>query len=326
MIYHLLKTNRVISYLLFPLLAAGIWILKIRESMVYPFYEGEDQMIFYKLLIHPLSDYPVQAAYLALGLVIVSGILIQRIYNEYGFVRTKNLLPFSLFLLTVTGFKTMHAMHPVYFSVIFILLAIYKLFSAYDCRKPYSQLFDAGLLMGTASLFYLNILVLLPAFIVGGTILGRETRWREIVLLLAGTLLPWVFVSGFLFLQGDFAKIMQMLEANLLTQKKDIFSDYRLMIFLCYVLLLTLMGSYRIIRQYEEKKISIRQYFLVFFLIFASEVLSLFLIPSASEEALILAAVPVAFLLSNMLSSMKRSIPGEIMLYLLLGLNLFAQL
>jgi len=313
MIYHLLKTNRVISYLLFPLLAAGIWILNIRETMVYPFYEGEDQMTVYNLLIKPLSEYPKGAAMLALGLLILSGILVQRINNEYGFARTKNLLPLSIFLMTVTGFRTMHAMHPVYFSVIFILLAIYKLFSAYDCRKPYSQLFDAGILLGSASLFYLNTLILLPAFMAG-------------VLFLAGTFTPWLFVAGYLFLQGELLQLIQVLEANLITENNNLFRDHRDMVFVGYLLLLTLAGSYQIIRQYEEKKISIRQYFLVFFMIFVSAVVSLFLIPSVSGEIMILAAIPVSFLLSNMLSVMKKRIVGEIILYLMLGLNLYAQL
>lgn len=326
MIYHLLKTNRVINYLLFPLLAAGIWILNIRETLVYPFYKGEDQMPVYNLLTEPLADYPMASALLALGLLILSGILVQRINNEYGFARTKNLLPFSIFLLTVTGFKTMHAMHPVYFSVIFILLAVYKLFSAYDCRKPYSQLFDAGILLGTASLFYLNTLILLPAYVAGGSILGRETRWREVVLLIAGAITPWVFVAGYLFLQGEIMQLIHILEANLLTENNEILSDYQTMVFTGYLMLLTLAGSYQIIRQYEEKKISIRQYFLVFFLIFVSTVVSFFLIPAASGEVMILAAIPVSFLLSNMLSSMKKRIAGEIILYLLLGLNLYSQL
>lgn len=325
MIYHLLKTNRVISYLLFPLLAAGIWILNIHETMVYPFYEGEDRMPVYNLVTEPLSDYPVAAAFLALGLLIISGILVQRIYNEYGFARTKNLLPFSIFLLTVTGFKSLHAMHPVFFSVIFILLAIYKLFSAYDCRKPYSQLFDAGLLMGTAALFYLNIFILIPAFIAGGSILGRETRWREVMLFMAGALIPWVFLAGYLMLQGEFMQLVQVLEANLLTENNDLFRDYRMVVFLGYLLLLTLAGSFQIIRQYEEKKISIRQYFLVFFLIFLSAVMSLFLIPAVSGEVIILAAIPVSFLLSNMLSALKKQITGEVVMYLMLGLNLYAQ-
>ena len=44
--------------------------------------------------------------------------------------------------------------------------------------KPYSNVFNAGFFIGVGTLFYLNLIVILPAFFIGISILTRESSWR----------------------------------------------------------------------------------------------------------------------------------------------------
>jgi hypothetical protein len=325
MLYRLIRTKRVVSHILLPLLAAGIWSLQIISPSEFGFYEGENEMFLFKPLFLLLHNWAFASIILGLILLILTAILIQRINVEYGFFRIKTLLPGIIFILVTGGFQEMRNFHPVYIAIIFLLVAIYRLFSAFDQRKPYSEIFDACFLLGISSLFYLNMLTLLPAFIAGGSILGRETRWREILVSIIGFITPWLFVFTWFFLYDRIPEMISVLKDNFLTPNDRIVGNIPVMVFLVVLILFTLTGSYRIMVQYDEKKVSIRQYFLFFFLMFASSILSIILVPAASTEILLVAAIPVTFLLSNLLLSFKRAIWGEVIIYLLLGFNLVLQ-
>lgn len=325
MVYRLIKTNRVVSYILLPLLAAGIWSSQLINPSGFSFYEGENQIFLFKLLFLLLNDLPIASIVLGLILLILAAVLVQRINVEYGFFRIKTILPGIIFVLVTGGFHEIHIFHPVYIAIIFLLVSIYRLFSAFDQRKPYREIFDACFFLGLGSLFYLNLLTLLPAFIAGGSILGRETRWREIMVSIIGFITPWLFVFTWFFLFDRIPEMISALKVNFLTQNDRIVGNISVMVFLGFLILLTLAGSYLILVQYDEKKVSIRQYFLIFFLIFVSSILLIIIVPAASTEALLVAAIPVTFLLSNLILSFKRIIWGEIIIYLLLGFNIVFQ-
>lgn len=325
MIYRLVKNSRLSGSLLLVLAGIVLWGIRSFESPVYDFYPGENRMVLFYPLYQLISNSPVSSLAAGLLLVLLASLFIQRIILEYGFFRTRNLIPGVVFILITGGFGGMHFFHPVYPAIILLLLATNRLFRAFDSRKPYSHVFDAALLLSLGSLFYLNLALILPAFIVGGNILGRETRWRESVATITGFLIPWIFTFSWYFLTDQMPQLFQILDQNFLTTNNRITGDIPLMAFLGFLAILTMAGSYLILTQYDEKKVSIRQYYLVFFLMFLAMGASFFLVPSASGEALLVAAVPVTFLLSNLLLSFKRNVWGEIIMYLLAGLSIGLQ-
>jgi hypothetical protein len=321
MLFRIIKNNLVANYFLIPLLAAGIWVLQLLDPIEFSFYEGENQMVLFAPFELLLGDMPLISTLTGLLMIILAAVLSQRISVEFGFFRMRTSLPAFIFILLASGFRELHLLHPVHFALVFLLLAIYRLFSAFDQRNPFSQCFDANFILAVGSMFYFNLIVLLPAFTIAGSILGRESRWREIFISLLGFLLPWIFVFSGYFLFDQLPELLKTLQLNTLTENNRITSDNPVLYFLGYLVILTISGSYFIMRQYDEKKVSIRQYFKVFFLIFGSAVLSVFLVPAASTEALLIATVPLTFLISNQLLSLKRYIWGEIIILLLVAFN-----
>jgi hypothetical protein len=319
MIFRLIKTNRLASFVLMPILGIVVWSTSLLFPPVFDFYQGEDQMLLFRPLNRLLSGNSLVPGPAGFLLFLLAAVLIQRISAEYGFYKTRTLLPGIMFLLITGGIREYQTFHPVYPAIIMLLLGLFRLFGAFDKRKPYSQIFDATLILGIGSLFYLNLVVLLPAFIAGGKILGRETRWREIVVSIAGFLTPWIFAFSWFFFTERTTELLQILNNNFLTGNDRFAGNLPLQVYLGILGILTLAGSYLIIVQYDEKKVSIRQYYLVFFLVFVSAVASMILIPSVSAEILLVAGVPVAFLLTNLMLSFRRVIWGEVIIYLLVG-------
>jgi hypothetical protein len=233
------------------------------------------------------------------------------------------MLPAPLFVLLIGGFTQMHTIHPVYFGTIFLLLAIYRLFNMFDQPKPYPSAFDAGFWLGIGSLFYFNLIFLLAAFLIGIAVLSREYHWRAFVINLLGALLPWFFAFSYAILTEHFLELLKILEQNISTANNHFSSNIPLQIFLGFLIVLTLLGSIKIIQQYDTKKVSSRKYFTILFLIFIFSLVSFVFVPATSHEILIIMAIPVTYLISNLLVFMNSRFWSELIFTTLLGFVIF---
>ncbi len=325
MILRTLKSNRSVNYLLFPLIGVLLWLNTLLNPHAYRFFPGEKENLLFAPIIGLLENYLFVQNALALLLVILLAFLVQQVNNQYNVIRIRTMLPAPLFVIIISGFTPMQALHPVYFAAVFVLLAIYRFFNAFDKAKPYSAAFDSGFLLGLASLFYFNIFILFPAFFFGIGILARENHWRQYVLIFLGFLLPLIFALGYAFLTDSFLELLKTFERNILSPNNHFKSNIPLHILLGYLGVLTIIGSIKIIQQYDTKKVSTRKYFSVFFLIFIFSLISFAFIPATSLEMLIITAIPLTFLISNLFVFMKSRFWGELLFSILFIIVLVLQ-
>ncbi|WP_139249687.1 DUF6427 family protein [Mariniphaga anaerophila] len=295
------------------------WLKSLISPEAYPFYRGEQDNILYAPIHNLLKDYLLLQIIVTLFLVVGMALVLLQMNNKYNIIRIRTMLPAPLFVLIVSGFMSIHALHPVYFAALFVLLAVYRLFSAFDQLKPYSPAFDSGFFLGIASLFYFNAFVLLPAFLVGVGILSRETKWRELAVCLLGFTLPFVFAFSYAFVSDQVPEFLGVLESNIVTPVSTLWTNIPLMIYLGLLLVLIFFGTVKILQQYDTKKVSTRRFFVVLFLVFACILASFILVPATSVEIFVLAAIPVTFLLTNFFVFLKRRFWGELWFFLLVA-------
>lgn len=313
------KSKSAISYLL-PIPAGLLfWMKELLNPKVYPYYAGEPEGLLFQPINKLLQPCVTLQSILALTVIIILAYMIQHTNNHYNFIRYRSYIPALIFIIIVSGFTDMHCLHPVYFSSIFFIIAVYRLFDIHEKIKPYSASFDTGFLLGVAALFYLNAIMLFPAFILGLTILSFEKRWREYILIITGMLLPVIFAISYGILTDQVLEILKVMEQSILTVNNHFNKNINLLIYLSYLTFLTILGSLKILKQYDHEKVSTRKYFTVLFLLFVNSALIFLLIPSASQEMLIISSIPVTFLLSNFFIFIKSRLWGEFLFFLLIA-------
>ncbi len=273
-------------------------------GVVSPLYVPVDRL---------LGGYPLLQVLIALAFLMAMAFMMVNINNRYNFIRIRTMLPAPLFILMISGFTGMHILHPVWFGALFLLLAVHRLFSAFDKLKPYSAAFDTGFLLGLAILFHFNLYILFFPFLIGMGILSRETGWREIVLVLTGFLLPSVFVVSYAFISDQMQELFAVYEILLFSESKLFMTNSSFWLYVSFLMLLTLLGTIHIIRQYDSKKISTRKFFIVFFLIFVFSVGGVVFIPAISVEMLLIAAIPLSFLTADFFVFMRSRLWGELL-------------
>ena len=219
----------------------------------------------------------------------------------------------------------LHAMHPVYPATLFLLLAIDRIFDAYDKEKIHSNAFDAGIFLAIGSLFYLNLVFFFPLLWFGFIILKPKVNWREYVLTTIGFVLPLLAGFSYYLITGQQDELMHTLQVNFSSHQLFLMEDFPVQIYLGYLFLLTLLGSYFILSQYDDKRISSRKFFKIFFWVFLISILLIAANRAISEEIILLLALPLTYLISNFFIFMKRQFWGEVLMYLLAGMVIYLQ-
>jgi len=325
MILRILKSSGPLNYFLFLIIGILFWISSLRFPYSYGFFDGENKSILYAPIDKVTSGFPLLQVILSLIIVLFLAFLIQQINSRYSLIKLRTKLPIAIYIIIVGGFITMHTLHPVFFAAIFLLVSIHSLFSIFNNSNPETDIFNAGLFLAIGSLFYFNLIVILPAFLMSISILRRERKFREYLILIIGFIIPVLFAFSYVFFTDQLNEMLHTFLKNIITPVNHFKANYPLQGFLALLVFLTIIGSIKMMQQYDSKKVSIRKYYLVLFIIFIFSMLSFVFVPAASQEMLVIAVLPVTFLISNLFASIESVFWRELLLTLLLLTAIFMQ-
>ena len=325
MILRVLKSNRAINLILFPLMGILLWAKSLLEPFSYKYYPGENQNVLFAPIDQITKQHTWLQVLISLILVIFTGFLIQQVNDRFAFIRVRTKLPATMFVIFIGGFTNMHTLHPVFFAGIFILFAIYSLFSVFNNPNTFPQVFNAGFFIGIGSLFYFNLIMLLPAFFIGIIILCRDFHWREFAIMLIGFIVPFIFAFSYAFLTDHLIELFYTFEQNILTPVDHFKTNYALHVFLTFLIILTIIGSIKLVQLYDTRKVSSRKYYQVFLVIFAFSIICFLVVPATSEEMLVISLIPVTFLISNFFVYAQSRFWTEFLFTMLMAMAVFMQ-
>jgi hypothetical protein len=249
--------------------------------------------------------------------MITLSFLVLKLNVQYAFIRMRTFLPSILFILISSGIPELHSMHPVYPATLFLILTIDRIFNSYDKEKIHSNAFESGIFLAIGSLFYFNLAFFFPVIWFGFIILRLRVNWREYVLSTLGFVLPWLVAMFFYTITGNEQDLIKLVETNFTFHQNFILKNLSIQIYLEFLIIMTLSGSFFLLLQYDEKKVSSRKYFKVFFWIFLIAMILTIVVPAASQEMILILSLPLTYLISNYFIYMKRTIWGEIFFFLL---------
>lgn len=325
MLLKALKSNQPFHFLLIPFIAVALWIRSFVHAVAFPFYTGEDMMILYKPIRYLIGDNLLLSNISALIFIILLAFLVLKLNVQYSFIKAKTSLPPALFILIASGMPDLHGMHPVYPATLFLVLAIDRIFNSIENEIIHSNAFESGIFLAIGSLFYLNLVFFFPILWFGFIIIKPKVNWREYFLTVIGFAMPWLTTITYYFIVGIENELWYTLQMNFTPHQTFIRNNLPLQLFIGYLVLLTLLGSFFFLSQYDGKRISSRKFFKVFFWIFLISIILIIAHHAVSQEIIIILALPLTYLISNFFIFMKRQFWGEFFLYLLAAAVIFLQ-
>jgi hypothetical protein len=304
-----------------------IWtgpIIRVKKS--FSIYFDLDPMPLYGIISSILGTHPVPGIIFSILMVSLMAFMMVNLNTTLFFINERTFLP-ALFYILIGGlFPQYQLMNPAIFGAVFLMLAIRRIMESYRVQGTAYNFFDAGLLIGTGSLFYAN-LVWFGLIAIAGIALLRTWNQKELLLSIIGLLTPFVLTLGIYYVAGlnpiDFLNILVY---NIFGLNAGFAFIPAVIIAIIYTGVLLVGSLSHFFMMFGTKKVQSRKTFSLLLWVFLISMLIWFLVPTVSIEIIWIAAIPLSYFLSHYFVFLKRKVLPEIMFTLFFLMILLMQI
>ena len=317
MLQRLFSGNRITSAVMIIILGALLWIPSFMSLKTSAFYYPVRPMPLYGFLAHGFEGQVFLSKIFAFLFLLFQAVLIVRLNARFILIQERTLLPAFFFLLITAFYMPLLNFSEAIFGSFFFIIMLDLLFSTYKKEPNTYRFFEAGLVLGIASLFYARLIYFLP-FIWIVAVIIRPFYWREWLYPVLGAILPYVFIiAGSYVAGGHPMDILVTLKENLVLYYGSFEGKLNYLLVVAFVFMLIFIASIYMLRIYQFRKIYIRNYYMIFFWLFVSSLL-FFVLTRLDPGIVYVFAVPVSYILSNYFVNSRKTLGNTILFALVL--------
>jgi hypothetical protein len=282
-------------------------------------------MPLYKLLADILGSGKPVANVLSFSITAMLVFLIINFNTTVFFINERTFLPALLFILIIGIFPEYQNLNPVLPASLLFVLALKRIMDSYHKQGIAYSFFDAGILISTGSLFYVNLLWF-GLIIIIGIILLRTVNIFELAVSLLGLVTPYLITFGLYYVLGyELDDLSMLIRNNIMIDAADYTFPRLTIVTLIFEAILVLISAGFIIMLQNTKKIRSRKTFSLLIWVFAISLAVYIIVPSVSVEMIWITAIPFSYFLSHYFIFSKKKLVSEVFFTILLVLILLIQ-
>jgi hypothetical protein len=206
------------------------------------------------------------------------------------------------------------------------MLAIKRIMDAYRVQGISYSFFDAGLLIGTGSLIYAN-LIWFGSLIIIGIALLRTGNIKEILISVIGLATPYILTFGVYYVLGrDLRDLLSVILYNLFGKQTDYVFTRLMILAIIFIGFSTLVSIVYLLMEMNKKKIQARKTFSLLIWLFIISIAVYFLLPSVSVEIVWITGIPISYFLAHYFEFFRKKLVTEIIFSLFFLLIILIQI
>lgn len=315
MLLNVLRRRSPIYFILIPVIAFLLWFNAFCNPTLLVAYNLQTPL--YQLLLCIFNCNPLYLNILGYIIILFVSYKLTQLNERFVFIKQKTDLPAILFVIIISCTILTNGLHPALISSLFLLLSVNRIFNIYHSNQSVSYAFDAGLLIGLSSLFYLPSILFLVWF-VWSLIILSSFRLKELISGLIGFITPIFFLVCWYFWRGNLAYLFD--QTRIITEHYehlDINSTSQI-IFGVILTSLSLIAVIFTTWGFEEKRVRSRKYLLTLVALFMTSITSGILFPTAIIAEVFVAAVPLSYIFTYFFIMNRSSKISEILFGILI--------
>jgi len=203
MIVRFFKNTYPVQIVLVFMTLVALWIPAFFNPVSPNLQYSHYQPIYNLLVKYSLLNNTILNSVVAIILIFIQALLINRIVNSHNLISKTTFLPALIYVLLMSFHPAGLTIHPTLFANLFLILILQNLFSANDEPGNLQSVISIGVYLGAASLFYFPVLLIFP-FILFLVPSVSAKPLKEIFIYIAGLFLPYYFYAFTLFMQNRF--------------------------------------------------------------------------------------------------------------------------
>ncbi|MBX7203175.1 MAG: hypothetical protein IT240_04110 [Bacteroidia bacterium] len=317
------RTSHLVNLLVLPLVLLVMWVFILPKPQIV---NTENAFpLFLSLLSFTISSRELMIL-LSLLLVVLQAFFLTTVINTHSVLKENSHLPALMYVVLMSCFPEQLSFNPLLFTNFFIILFFNALFHFYRAESAVFHVFDAGLFVGVAALFYWPSMFLFP-LIWAALVLLRPFAWREWLASLLGLLLPFVYFLGTLywFDMMSISSIRAILQPFYNVEFSTVYNNTYILLFaiLSLILLASIWSFSRELGTFA--KLRTRKYLILMVWFFLFAALSYLVSVKRSMVSLSFLAIPFSVIISNYFLSLRNRILAETIFLLLLVAVIYNQ-
>ena len=263
---------------------------------------------------------------ISLFFVVLQAFFLTNVINKQGVLRETSHLPALLYVVLMSCFPEQLSFNPLLFANFFIIVFLNSIFNFYRSDTAVFEVFNAGVFIGLASLFYWPCLFLFPLTMASLFVL-RPFNIREWAVSFLGVLLPFVFFGVVLFWLDMLSvnSIKSILEPLYRVQFSTAYNGTYIILtaILAIILIASLWSFSSDLNNFSNLRARKFLAIIVWFFLFAA--LSYLVASKNSMIGLSFLAIPLSVIISSYFLSLKNQLLAELVFLLLLAAVIYNQ-
>ena len=316
MFLRLFNSKSIYSAILIPMVALLFWMEPLREPAAFAVSPGEGMMPLFIYFSGFFSDSQFLPVLFGFILVLLNGLILSLLSYEFQFLQHRTFLPGIIYVSTVSSFPSLQTFHAVFPATLFVLLAVYYIFSTYHRKNEISSTFNASFLLSMGALFYLPVVTLFPLIWISIFVLQKNDNWRLLVIPLIGITLPWLLLWSFLYISGSDQVIVATIFQGIKTVNNQFISNTGFLVISSFIFLLSSFGSISLINSVSLRKMSTRKYFIILYWMLGLSIPSVFIFPSTGLGIIAILTITVSFLIAHFFMAGRRGFWRQFLFFL----------
>lgn len=251
-------------------------------------------------------------------LIVVQAYIINDMVIKHKLSRALSTIPAAVFVLYACWVLESDIFQPVLIANLFCILSFWNLFKIYKRHLPIVHIFNSGMYMTIAAVFYPPYIVFTIVLLLGLFSL-RNLNLREIAQVICGVLLPYFLVSVYLFytdqLSTQFLSFLDKIPFS------SLFENFNFLYLLKPIIVLLLIAFLIVVHHGIKKKKkfdAIKKIELCYWMFFMS-LFSVFLMYPIKESHLMMISLPISITIGLVLEHKDNSIVKEFSFLLAIG-------
>ncbi len=305
--------------LLLIFIGVVLWMDAFRDPASTMTETGHMNAPLFKLVQAAAFDYPLTSLIASFVLLMVQVFFVNHIASANNLTDRYSALTGLVYLLLMSSTPAMITMHPVLFSNMFLLLALNKTLKIYDEQQFMPEVYNTGLMVAIAGLFYLPVLIFV-FFLFFSLIVYYQVSLRSVIASLLGLITPFFFLGLYYYLLDLLSE--RMAAFSIIVQPRLVSLQLPATIELLGILVLAFFSLIAFARlwlvYFQEKPIRIRKRIQVLFLLFIISVVSYLFAANNIHLHHAILAVPLSIALSVFFFDLKRRMLAEFIFGILL--------
>ena len=324
MVLRILRSNPILLLVFTILAGVGIWLwIGILPAKTTDY---KWNVFFLNDFWAWMTRFHLFSAIFGAILVLAEAFIWNSFVNSNSLLKQSAYFPAFMFILLASCRGSLICFYPALIAVLFLMLAIRRLAAGYKKDKALSEVFDAGLFIGIASLFYIPLVVFI-VFLWIAILTIRSLIWREWVAALIGFALPFAFMLAYHYIfyapAPFWSTKLSVVTSNYRTHWSFSWEEW--------VLLIAIVGTsiasfWLFINKVSDNVVKAQKIWalMLWFVFFA--LVSVAISPQRDARSLVILVLPVSFIFSNYFLKAKSAIWSEFLflcVIVTIGISLF---